>query len=422
MNCNILHTLYIRADGSIPCDDDYGQGRILGEISFKSDWSIENIFLNDQYRHITNALINQTMPWPDLCSQCALLQAGPFSNGIQLKRLKKIQVEPSLQCTLLCPNCSRIAWIKKGMKPLLLNIKLYEKAIISLNDNDFYIENIEYCGQGEPLLHPEFSEFIRIGKLRCPQTPQQLFTNGNYSYINKIKNQHLDCIFVACDGLYQSSYEQYRINGSVALALKFMEEAKKYSPETEVIWKYILFEFNDSDLELKNAQYFAESIDIDRLLFILTPSNVKSKRFDIDNLDQFPFVSKKATIESHPYLTHIENEGIAVTPHDSRLLNGDVQSKISNYCVIDLIYTTKRPDKTLLIISGWAMRKNGRSLAEIHISIDEEQFTTCKNINNPRPDVANRYLEFSNNNTGFMLVLPRASYEKEVTIKIKMIS
>lgn len=424
MNCEILHSLCIRSNGSISCDDDYGQAITLGEINNSPDWDILKVFSNKQYRHLEYSLANQTMPWPEFCKHCALLQAGYFENGIKAKRLRKIQIEPSLRCNLMCPNCSRIAWIRTGIDPLLLDLRLYEKLLISLRNNDFCIDNIEYCGQGEPLTHPEYAEFVKIGRSIYRNTPQRLFTNGNFNYHDKVKDQFLEKIIVACDGYYQSSYEQYRINGHVSQPLKFMEDAKKFSPATQVVWKYVLFEFNDYEEELLKAQDIADKIGIDTLLFILTPTANKSRQYDIDNRNQFPLVSKKAVLEAHPLLTHIKMEGIALSPNDSRALLAEIQLNMRCYCVIDMLYITERPNRLLLCVAGWVMEKNGKSIMQLYISHNGKDYVRASAVNNKRSDVAQHYPQFKNEHTGFegFISLPKVYDERTCCLMVKIIT
>jgi hypothetical protein len=422
MNCEILHSLYIRANGQIACDDDYGQERVIGAVTHDDNWSILDVFSNEYYLHISEALASQRMPWPQLCKHCALLQAAPFSNGIALRRLKKIQIEPSLRCTLLCPNCSRIGWLK-SIRPTLLDITLYKKTLFSLSMNDFKIDNIEFCGQGEPLSHPDFFEFVRIGRELHPYSSQRLFTNGNYDYLKTIQKAKVDTIFVACDGLYQSNYERYRIRGSVSKALKFMSDAKKFSPSTEIVWKYILFEHNDSDEELVAAQNVAEQMGVDRLLFILTPTNNRSKRFDIDSVVNFPLVWNKSVIESHPMLTHIECEGHPLSDHFTLSYSNDKTTRYNN-CVIDSVYITARPERKLLVISGWAVQIDGAPLQDILISINNQEALPCLRVNIPRPDVTKHYPALSNSGIGFstVLTLHENFCEEEIMVSIKMVS
>jgi hypothetical protein len=65
-----------------------------------------------------------------------------------------------------------------------------------------------------------------------------------------------------------------------------------------LIWKYILFEFNDSDKEIQAAQELAQRLRVD-LLFVCTHSAGRSRRYTPENLADltryFPQVITNAT-------------------------------------------------------------------------------------------------------------------------------
>ena len=54
--------------------------------------------------------------------------------------------------------------------------------------------------------------------------------------------------------------------------------------KTRIEWKYILFEWNDSDEEMREAYELAQALGIE-LGFSLTPYWGKSQRFNLESLD-----------------------------------------------------------------------------------------------------------------------------------------
>jgi molybdenum cofactor biosynthesis enzyme MoaA len=188
-------------------------------------------------------------PWKDICINCQLFNSGElFTDNLTNKQIKMIQIETSLNCSLSCPCCMHSNEIKQRPGPYLMDLKVFKRVLKSCVESGFKVENIIFMGNGEPLSHPNFSDFVELAHSIIPETKLTMHTNGNYDYKKSLKDQYLDEIFVSCDGLYQSSYEKYRIHGSVSQALKFMADAKS-SKHPNVIWKYTLFEFND---QMKN--------------------------------------------------------------------------------------------------------------------------------------------------------------------------
>jgi hypothetical protein len=58
-----------------------------------------------------------------------------------------------------------------------------------------------------------------------------------------------------------------------------LEERKRCGSRLSVIWKYILFEWNDSDEEIRHAAFLAQKMEV-ILEFVLTHSPGRSRRFE----------------------------------------------------------------------------------------------------------------------------------------------
>ncbi|MES2692746.1 MAG: radical SAM domain-containing protein, partial [Verrucomicrobiota bacterium] len=78
---------------------------------------------------------------------------------------------PSLSCRLRCPGCSNWAQSRIRTGTLQMDVSLFENLLRQLQAGEYAVESIEYCGQGEPLLHPQFPEFVRLGHRFFPITP-----------------------------------------------------------------------------------------------------------------------------------------------------------------------------------------------------------------------------------------------------------
>lgn len=381
MNCRILSTLYVRANGEINCDDDRGEIVSLGWVHSSNEWTLDSVLKNDKYQQIRTSFSNGFTPWPDICTNCAFLKTDElFIDNLKTKKIYSIQIETSLKCELACLCCSRSKEIKRRPAPYNMDLKVFESLLRSCVESGFVVENIEYAGRGEPLKHPNFFEFVKLARLIMPKTKQILHTSGNFDYESSLKGQYLDKILVACDGLYQGSYEKYRINGNVSKVLKFMKDAKssKQSNQTEVVWKYLLFEFNDSVKELIEAQKKALELNVDRLIFILTTSYCNSKRFTMKNVQEIPLISSITQISAIPILIQDNEEHNKLIRANQTALNkciniGQPLGKHENvseilfnkslflktFGFIDRVYFS---DKNYINITGWAMEKNGKCL------------------------------------------------------------
>lgn len=268
MNCEILKTLYVKANGVIPCNDDAGEALCLGKVG--NDWSPTKFF-STTIEKIRSEFLQGKVPWPGICENCAFLLAeDPKVDDGDSRIIEKFQVEPALACNLKCPACCNQEQIQYAKKPRVMSLETYSLALKALSTEGYQILEIEYCGQGEPLLNRQFSDFVDISRQLFPHAKQRLITNGNADYSEALGGEYIDQIIVSCDGFYQKNYEKSRVGGDIARVLKFILDAcsedEKVRPE--VIWKYILFEFNDSDDELNAAQNMANEVGVDTLIFV----------------------------------------------------------------------------------------------------------------------------------------------------------
>src|SRR4051812_43581779 len=180
MNCEILNTLYIRSNGDIPCDDDAGEKIRLGCIEpGAAGWDAEQALTGETYAHIREAFRDGKVPWLDTCPGCAFFRPNePFADPLSEKRIRKMQIEPSLACNLRCPCCSNHVQIKTRPRPFQMPLELFETALAGLSRASFAIGEIEYAGQGEPLLHRGFPQFVDLARHYFPTTTQRVITNG----------------------------------------------------------------------------------------------------------------------------------------------------------------------------------------------------------------------------------------------------
>lgn len=404
MNCRVLSTLFIRANGDIACDCSIGREITLGMVEPSDEWSIEGILNNEKYQHIRKSLSNGIPPWKDVCPECSLFNpAELLVDNLKNKQIPLLHFEPSLQCNLACPICYRPREMKERHGPHFMDLKVFERVLKSCKEGGFKVDLIMYQGNGDPLCHPNFSEFVKLARLIMPETKQALGTNGNFDYKSSLKDQYVDQITVSCDGLYQSSYEKYRIKGSVSKAQKFMADAKAMSPPEKsiVIWKYILFEFNDSDEELIAAQKKAVELGVDSLNFSITYSKYKSQRYNIENRHKIPLIIPIANVSSMDKITRITQVGKPLSSKDikdlyfsfSRLVFG------KTYCAIDKVFIS---DNNLINIQGWAMGKKYQNIKHILVYCDD-QLIGDADLGIPRPDVNSAYPKLGQYKPGFNL-------------------
>ena len=443
MWCDILQSVYVRSNGEVPCHDDVGERISLGQLEGNINWNISKILTNDKYNHVFDSLEKEKLPWPGTCDKCAFLRKDTqYSNFIQTKkRIEFLQIEPSLLCTLACPGCTRRLQVKQRKKPFLMCIKNYENLLSNLRKNSYIVNNIEYCGQGEPLAHPNIEQFITIAKKIYPEANQKIITNGNYNYKAKFKKEHPNEIVVSCDGYYQASYEKYRVNGNVKKVLDFLKDAVIQSPQGHsIIWKYILFSHNDSKKELVAAQRTAKKLGIDCLIFVLShyPQKMISKIYGNHNLYTLPILESNVSFLST--LNILRHEGkmniqpimkntniflkirLFIIKKVENILRIEKRTTFSQYfkCVVDNFRIITGTNS--IIIDGWAVDEHLNPLQELEVYFGSRFIGTAK-LNLYRPDVA-KVMGYRNRFSGFIFSKKIEGFEKmdQIRLNMKLIS
>lgn len=206
-------------------------------------WQVKdlmNILKNLTFRRIFNLfLLKISFIWSKIRRKSKHIGL-PFS----------LSIEPTTACNLGCPECP--SGLKQFTRPTgKINLDLHQKILQQVSKTVFYIN---YYFQGEPFLHPQFLMLIRAAKENRIYTATS--TNGHFIDQQKaieIVDSGLDRLIISIDGMTQSTYEQYRVNGKLATviqATKWLIEAKKmrksYTPH--LIFQCLAVKPNEREL------------------------------------------------------------------------------------------------------------------------------------------------------------------------------
>ena len=109
-------------------------------------------------------------------NEAKLIQQGKFPNP------RMALIYPSYACNHHCLGCHykdwdmyNGEWEKENIKSPFINIQSYHNLLKELKNMG--LEAVEFCGGGEPTMHPQFErllEIIRVFKLKFG-----MFTNGD---------------------------------------------------------------------------------------------------------------------------------------------------------------------------------------------------------------------------------------------------
>jgi hypothetical protein len=148
---------------------------------------------------------------------------------------------------------------------------------------------IDFFNYGEAFLHKRAVEMCEYIKTKFPQIFLYTSTNGlalTEDKARRLVHSGIDEVTFSIDGSSQDTYVKYRQRGNFdkALAnLRAMADEKQKSGRDvpHLNWRYILFNWNDSDEEMNRARQLASEAGVDRLCWELTdhPEDSYSRRF-----------------------------------------------------------------------------------------------------------------------------------------------
>jgi organic radical activating enzyme len=414
MDCRILRSLTLKSDGHLSCDDSMGYRVHLGEVSTKAAWNIKSVFEGPVWKHVRQSFAQGRVPWPGTCERCDLLSPGAAPVDT-LASSVEVRIEPTLACELRCPACERMHEVVRREGEWHLNPALFENLLKSFVSLRIEVPLIVYLGLGEPLEHPAFGSLVEMATKIIPSAQQEVTTNGNQGYRESIGDARLDRIIVSCDGLHQASYVKYRIRGEVERALQFMRDVRKYAKNKPFLeWKYILFEFNDSDAELIEAQKVAEDLGVDSMMFIVTNTRFLSKRFLSESLHSFPRVSPIVSISPAASMQKVLRTGRAVVARSG--------SSSGPPCLF-FVDVCRLLTCGVIRVEGWVLGADGSYVDRIEAFVGDQLVSSCRPVHR-RTDVPKVIKQAAGPDCGYIMQFPFtksvAAPHGEVAVKLQI--
>lgn len=122
--------------------------------------------------------------------------------------IRKIYIEPTSACNLLCKMCSRNAWFDEETGHMAWST--FEKIVAAAEQNPS-VETLFFGGVAEPFTHPDLFRMLRTAKGTGKRV--ELITNGAYlnrEVIGDLFEMNLDQVWVSLDGADAEIYEGIR--------------------------------------------------------------------------------------------------------------------------------------------------------------------------------------------------------------------
>lgn len=204
-----------------------------------------------------------------LTKRCNLLASGL---NLVYRRLRPwswplhMQVELTNFCNCRCPVCPTGAGTL-GRDPGTMDVDVYHRL---MDEAGPYLLTVLLWGWGEPLLHPQFAEFIRL--TRAHDVVPIISTNGQNLHERHVQDDLLahppTYLIVAIDGLTDQTNSRYRVGAKLAGVLegvaRLAREKAQHGRKLPILhMRYMVMKHNQH--ERPDVERFAASHGFDQL-------------------------------------------------------------------------------------------------------------------------------------------------------------
>lgn len=178
-----------------------------------------------------------------------------------------LSVEPTTSCNLRCPQCP--SGLRSFSRPTgMLDLPSFKRWLRPISGR---LWTLQLYFQGEPLLHPGFSEAVRIGHDAGLFTMSS--TNGHFlteAHCHKLVESGLDLLVISIDGVDQERYQEYRVGGSLEKVLDGSRELIRIRKQLKSKTPYLIFQmvvFRHNRHQIEAAKELARQIGFDEIRF-----------------------------------------------------------------------------------------------------------------------------------------------------------
>ncbi|MCU0450822.1 MAG: SPASM domain-containing protein [Bernardetiaceae bacterium] len=178
-----------------------------------------------------------------------------------------IAIEPTTACNLRCPECP--SGLRSFTRPTgLLQAELFRRVIDELHRDLLYLT---FYFQGEPYLHPQFTELVRYAADRNIYTATS--TNAHYltdENARKTVESGLDRLIISLDGTTQETYQAYRVGGQLEKVLDGTRRLLAWRKRLQSRTPHVRFQFlvvRPNEHQIGEARQLGRQLGVDQVVF-----------------------------------------------------------------------------------------------------------------------------------------------------------
>ena len=126
-----------------------------------------------------------------------------------------VYIYPIYSCNFKCGYCIRSLssdeLTKKGLNNKILNMENFKQIVENLKEFPERIKSIQFSGYGEPLLHPNIAEMVKILKNADVAERVEIITNGSlltHKLSDDLIDAGLDRLRVSIQGITSEKYQE----------------------------------------------------------------------------------------------------------------------------------------------------------------------------------------------------------------------
>jgi len=176
-----------------------------------------------------------------------------------------LSIEPTNRCNLHCPECPSGMNLLTRVKGII-DLALYQNLVDQLSPTLYYLN---LCFQGEPYIHPQFTEMVRVAKSKKIYVSTS--TNGHFMTPENVRTtleSGLDKLIISLDGTDAETYEQYRAGGNfneVITGIKEIVNQKKArgTKKPKVILQFLVLKTNQH--QIKHIRQLGKGLGVDKV-------------------------------------------------------------------------------------------------------------------------------------------------------------
>ncbi len=250
----LWNQLVVLSDGKVVCGcaDPHGE-RPLGDLNKQTLHDIWNA------PHVRNIRRQLNQGYAPFCKPCGLKTMVDEDYEIpqrpeHVETLPRIFLEPAVGCNISCLEavCNQTSKIVQTRSQRLMGWEDFKRIVDSVGDE---LVRLDFFNYGESFVHPKSVDMMEYIKATYPNVFLYISTNGlllTDDRMERLVKAGVDEITFSVDGPDHDTYVKYRVKGDFdkvfGIMRRFVEIRDSQGAQLPFLnWRYIIFNWNDSD-------------------------------------------------------------------------------------------------------------------------------------------------------------------------------